>query len=60
MCNANSVKSKKSELNFFFAYNLDIAANCESQFTLNRFSLPDYIVYRTNRDQFGDGVMLLV
>jgi hypothetical protein len=36
MCNANSVKPKKSELfNFFFAYNLDIAANCESQFAPN-------------------------
>jgi hypothetical protein len=37
MRNANSVKPKKSELfNFFFAHNLDIATNCESQFTRNR------------------------
>ena len=55
MCNANSVKPKKSELsNFFFAYNLDIAANCESQFAPNRFSLPGYIVYHTDHDQLGE------
>lgn len=61
MCNANSIKPKKSELSiFFFAYNLDIAANCELQFAPNRFSLPGYIVYHTDRDQFDGGVMLLV
>jgi len=61
MCNANSVKLKKSELsNFFFEYNLDIAANCKSQFAPNRFSLSGHIVYHTDHDHFGDGVMLLV
>jgi len=45
---------------FFFDYNLDIAANCKSQFAPNKFSLPGHIVYHTDHDHFGDGVMLLV
>jgi hypothetical protein len=58
MCNANSIKPKKLEIsNFFFAYNLDVAANYESHFAQNRFSLRGYIVYHTDHDEFGDGVM---
>lgn len=43
MQNANSVKPKKSKLfNFFFAYNLDIVAGCESKLTPN--TDPHYVV----------------
>jgi hypothetical protein len=60
--NANSVKSKKSELtNFLSINNLDIAATSETQLaTKHRFPVPGYFVHRPERNQFDGGFMLLV
>jgi exonuclease III len=59
--NANSVKSNKSELaNFLSINNLDIAAISEKNSFQNRFSMPGYCVFRTDQNQFGGAVMLVV
>ena len=53
---------KKLELaNFLSISNLDIATISEAKLPpQHRFSMPGYCVYRTDWDQFGGGVMLLV
>jgi exonuclease III len=60
--NANSVTSKKRELEFFLYTNkIDIAAISETKMsTKNRFSINGYSVYRQDRNKFGGGVMLLI
>jgi len=62
MWDVNSVKFKKSEqANFLSISNLDIAAISESQLApKHRFPMPGDFVYRSERNQFGSGVMLLV
>ena len=62
MWNANSVKSKKSELaNFLPINNLDNGAISETKLApKHRFSMSGYRVYRADRNQFGGAVMLLV
>jgi exonuclease III len=60
--NANSIKSKKSELpNFLSINNRDNVAISETKLTpKHRFSMPDYCVYHADWNHFGGGVMLLV
>jgi hypothetical protein len=59
--NANSVTSKKAELALFLKGNIDIAAIGETKLSpKSRFSIPGYVTYRTDINQFGGGVMILI
>lgn len=60
--NANSILQRKTELMYFLTLNnIDVAAICETKLTPKRkFSAPGYKTYRTDRNQHGGGVMLLV
>lgn len=60
--NANSITNKKIELQHFLSVNnLDVAAITETKLSPTRkFSIPNYTVYRSDRNQHGGGVLLLV
>jgi exonuclease III len=60
--NANSVYKKKAELEIFLQTNsIDIAAICETKLLPKyKFNIPGYKAYRSDRNQFRGGVMLLV
>jgi hypothetical protein len=60
--NANSVTNKKAELDMFLRINkIDIAAISETKLSPNRrYSIPGYSTVRTDRIQFGGGIMLLI
>ena len=61
--NANSVfDKKKAELELFLrTNNIDVAAISETKLHPKRiFTMPGFKVYRSDRNQFGGGVMLLV
>ena len=54
--------NKKSQLDMFLCINkIDIAAVSETKRSPNRrFSTPEYTTFRTDRNQFGVGTMLLI
>ena len=60
--NANSVSTKKAELDLFLRVNkIDIATISETKLSPNRrFSIPGYTTVRSDRNQFGGGVMLII
>ena len=60
--NANSVSTKKAELDLFLHVNkIDIAAISETKLSPNRrFTIPGYTTIRSDRNQFGGGVMLII
>ena len=60
--NANSISTKKAELNLFLKVNkIDIAAISETKLLpKQRFTIPGYTIYRSDRNQFGEGVMLII
>ena len=60
--NANSVRTKKAELELFLrTNNIDVAAISETKLLpKHRFNIPGFQVYRSDRNQFGGGVLLLV
>jgi hypothetical protein len=60
--NANSFSTKKAELNLFLNVNkIDIATISETKLLPKyRFTIPGYTIYRSNRNQFGGGVMLII
>jgi hypothetical protein len=59
---ANSVFDKKAELELFLrTNNIDVAAISEIKLHPKRkFTMPGFKVYRSDRNQFGGGVMLLI
>jgi hypothetical protein len=60
--NANSVSTKKAELDLFLKVNkIDIATISETKLLPKyRFTIPGYTIYRSDRNQFGGGVMLII
>jgi exonuclease III len=60
--NANSVSTKKAELDLFLRVNkIDITAISETKLSPNRrFTIPGYTTIRSDRNQFGGGVMLII
>jgi hypothetical protein len=60
--NANSVHKEKAELEIFLQTNaIDIAAICETKLLPKyKFNTPGYKAYRSDRNEFGRGVMFLV
>jgi exonuclease III len=60
--NANAISTKKAELALFLNVNKkDIAAISETKLLPKYiFTIPDYTIYRSDRNQFGGGVMLII
>jgi exonuclease III len=60
--NANSILNKKAELEIFLhANSIDVAGISDTKLLPKRkFSISGYKTYRSDRTQFGGGVMLLV
>jgi hypothetical protein len=59
---ANLITAKKAKLDLLLrTNNTDVVAISESKLLPKyKFSIPGYKVYRSNRNQFGGGVMLLI
>ena len=62
MWNANGVLSRKDELMHFLAdQHIDVAFLCETHLNeTQRFSVPNYRVYRSDRPTRGGGTALLI
>jgi hypothetical protein len=60
--NANSVYQRKEELeNFLFTNKIDVAAICETKLHPRRtFNMPGYSTHKMDRNQYGEGVLLLI
>jgi exonuclease III len=60
--NANAVSTKKAGLALFLNFNkINIAAISETKLLPKyRFTIPGYKIYRSDKNQFGRGVMLII
>jgi hypothetical protein len=60
--NANSISLRKPELEHFLNVNgIDVTAICEIKLIPRRkCTVPGYSIYRTDRNQHGGGVLLLI